>query len=106
MSKFPADAPIDKVIGALESLGFSLVRKGNHIAMIRDNPDGTRTPLTIPNHRKISSRINRMRNRKINKRKSSSKPLPKISWTKSKRIKTSGRRMRVHAILPLPRIGK
>jgi predicted RNA binding protein YcfA (HicA-like mRNA interferase family) len=53
MSKFPADAPIDKVIGALESLGFRLVRKGNHIAMIRDNPDGTRTPLTMPNHRKI-----------------------------------------------------
>lgn len=53
MTKFPADAPIGKVIEALESLGFQLVRKGNHIAMVRDNPDGTRTPLTMPNHRKL-----------------------------------------------------
>ena len=53
MTKFPADAPIGKVVDALESLGFQLVRKGNHIAMVRDNPDGTRTPLTMPNHRRI-----------------------------------------------------
>jgi predicted RNA binding protein YcfA (HicA-like mRNA interferase family) len=50
MPKFPSDAPIRKVIGALERLGFRLVREGNHIAMLRENPDGTRTPLTIPNH--------------------------------------------------------
>ena len=30
-----------------------LVREGNHIAMIRENADGTRTPLTMPNHRRI-----------------------------------------------------
>ena len=53
MAVFPVDAPIDKVIKALESLGFQLVRKGNHISMVRDNPDRTRTPLTIPNHRTI-----------------------------------------------------
>ena len=29
------------------------MREGNHIAMVRDNPDGTRTPLTMPNHRRI-----------------------------------------------------
>jgi predicted RNA binding protein YcfA (HicA-like mRNA interferase family) len=50
MPKFPADAPIKKVISTLEQLGFRLVREGNHIAMVRENPDGTRTPLTIPNH--------------------------------------------------------
>jgi len=50
MTKFPADAPLRKVIRALEHLGFNMVRKGNHIAMLRENPDGTRTPLTIPNH--------------------------------------------------------
>jgi predicted RNA binding protein YcfA (HicA-like mRNA interferase family) len=50
MSKFPVDAPLKKVIRALESLGFRLVREGNHIAMVRENPDGTRTPLTMPNH--------------------------------------------------------
>ena len=50
MTKFPADAPIKKVIKALELLGFTLVREGNHVAMIKENPDGTRTPLTMPNH--------------------------------------------------------
>ena len=50
MPKFPSDVPIRKVISALEQLGFLLVRKESHIAMVRENPDGTRTPLTIPNH--------------------------------------------------------
>lgn len=27
-----------------------MVREREHIAMIRDNADGTRTPLTLPNH--------------------------------------------------------
>ncbi len=53
MPKFPVDAPIKKVIKALERLGFQMVREGNHIAMLRENPDGTRTPLTIPNHSRI-----------------------------------------------------
>jgi len=53
MSKFPVDAPIREVVKALERLGFELVREGNHIAMVRENPDGTRTPLTMPNHRTI-----------------------------------------------------
>ena len=53
MPRFPADAPIRKVIRALERLGFRVVREGNHIAMVRENPDGTRTPLTMPNHSRI-----------------------------------------------------
>ncbi len=53
MPKFPTDAPIRKVIKTLERLGFSLVREGNHIAMIKENPNGTRTPLTMPNHSTI-----------------------------------------------------
>jgi predicted RNA binding protein YcfA (HicA-like mRNA interferase family) len=53
MVKFPADAPLRKAIKAFESLGFRLVREGNHIAMVRENSDGTRTPLTMPNHRRI-----------------------------------------------------
>jgi len=55
MPKFPVDAPIREVVRALERLGFHLVREGSHIAMVRENPDGTRTPLTMPNHRTIKS---------------------------------------------------
>ena len=50
ITQFPADAPVRKVMKALERLGFTVVREGNHIAMIKENPDGTRTPLTMPNH--------------------------------------------------------
>ncbi|MBV9468018.1 MAG: type II toxin-antitoxin system HicA family toxin, partial [Abitibacteriaceae bacterium] len=50
MPKFPVDAPLRRVIKALEQLGFRLVREGNHIAMERENEDGTKTPLTLPNH--------------------------------------------------------
>jgi len=51
--KFPRDAPKRKVIRALEILGFKIVRVGNHISMLRENPDGTKTPLTMPNHDRI-----------------------------------------------------
>jgi predicted RNA binding protein YcfA (HicA-like mRNA interferase family) len=53
MPKFPRDAPKQRVIEALESLGFRLVREHEHISMTRDNADGTQTPLTMPNHRRI-----------------------------------------------------
>lgn len=55
MSRFPIDAPNDRVIKALERLGFSIVREREHIAMVRENADGSRTPLTMPNHRLIKS---------------------------------------------------
>ena len=53
MAKFPVDAPKSKVIKALEGFGFSIVREKEHISMIRQNPDGTTTPLTLPNHNRI-----------------------------------------------------
>jgi hypothetical protein len=47
--KFPVDAPKEQVIRAFQALGVVMVREGNHIAMVRENADGTRPPLTMPN---------------------------------------------------------
>ena len=32
-----------------------MVREKEHISMVRENPDGTKTPLTMPNHSKIKA---------------------------------------------------
>ena len=55
MHKFPVDAPRRRVVRALELPGFQIVREREHIAMVRQNPDGTRTPLTMPNHPHIKA---------------------------------------------------
>jgi predicted RNA binding protein YcfA (HicA-like mRNA interferase family) len=55
MAKFPTDVPLPRVVRALERLGFRVVRQGNHVAMVRDNSDCSRTPLTMPNHPTIKS---------------------------------------------------
>ena len=55
MTKFPVDAPKRKVIKALEILGFRMVREREHISMMRENVDGSKTSLTMPNHPKIKA---------------------------------------------------
>jgi predicted RNA binding protein YcfA (HicA-like mRNA interferase family) len=52
MAKFPVDAPRDRVLRALQRLGFELIREGNHIALARTNEDGTRTS---PHHAQPSA---------------------------------------------------
>ena len=55
MAKFPVDAPKQDVVRALQSLGFRIVREKEHISLVRENPDGTKTPLTMPNHARVKA---------------------------------------------------
>jgi predicted RNA binding protein YcfA (HicA-like mRNA interferase family) len=55
MSRFPVDAPKQKVIRAFEALGFQILREREHISMLRENADGSHTPLTLPNHPKLKA---------------------------------------------------
>ncbi len=55
MTRFPADAPKRRVVKALEILGFHIIREKEHISMIRENPDGSKVPLTMPNHPKLKT---------------------------------------------------
>jgi len=55
MTRFPVDAPKRRVIRSLEALGFRVVREREHISMVRENPDGTDTPLTLPNHDRVKA---------------------------------------------------
>ena len=45
--------PKNKVLKILKSIGFEIVREGNHISMLKKNQDGGNIPLTLPNHKKI-----------------------------------------------------
>ena len=55
MPKFPRDAPKRKVLEAFIKLNFEIVREAEHIALRRQNPDGSTTPMTIPNDRTYKS---------------------------------------------------
>jgi len=54
MPKFPVDAPRQGCCG----IGRPWVlcgAGGSHISLVRANPDGSRTPMTIPNHPALKS---------------------------------------------------
>ncbi|MCL1471584.1 type II toxin-antitoxin system HicA family toxin [Argonema antarcticum] len=55
MPKFPVDASKRRVIKAFELLGFRIIREREHIVMVRENDDGTETPLVMPNQSQIKS---------------------------------------------------
>ena len=54
MLGFPVDAPKARVLRTLLALGFELVRQRERLALRRRNTDGSVTPLTMPNHPRIS----------------------------------------------------
>jgi predicted RNA binding protein YcfA (HicA-like mRNA interferase family) len=53
VAKFPVDASKARVVKTLALLGFKIVREREHVSMLRENADGTQTPLTMPNHVRI-----------------------------------------------------
>ena len=55
MTRFPSDAPKRRVVKTLEILGFHIIREKEHISMLRENPDGSKVPLTMPNHPKLKT---------------------------------------------------
>ncbi len=57
MNKWPHDISKQDVLRILNKLGFKTIREKKHIFMVRINNDGTKTPLTMPNHPKIKGSI-------------------------------------------------
>lgn len=55
MPRFPSDAPKRRVIKALQALGFQIIRERSHVAMRRENSDGSVTPLTMPGHSRLKA---------------------------------------------------
>jgi hypothetical protein len=53
VAEFPADAPKERVMKVFAVLGFRIEQEKEHISMARVNPDGTTTPLTIPNYLRL-----------------------------------------------------
>jgi hypothetical protein len=47
-TSIPEVAPKERVVGALEALGYHIIRQGSHIAMTYYTSSGIQLPMTIP----------------------------------------------------------
>ena len=60
MAKFPKDVRREDALAAMKRLGFYVVREREHIYLERVSADGKKTPMVMPNHRRIKSFTLRM----------------------------------------------
>jgi len=58
--KIPESASKERVIHALENLGYRLVRQGTHISMSCYTASGMQIPLTIPDNQEYKESTLRM----------------------------------------------
>jgi predicted RNA binding protein YcfA (HicA-like mRNA interferase family) len=55
ISGLPDLSPRERVVSALETLGYQVVRQGNHIALAHYTNTGRQYPLTIPDQTSYKS---------------------------------------------------
>jgi len=75
--KFLIDALRRKVIKAFETFGFKVVKVEITYQIVGENPDRTKTPLTMPNHERIKGSTLRVICREVGIKEKNSQKLMK-----------------------------